>query len=173
MDSVSSYLDAANFSNHMTTSRRHVEMICDLSRGKTVLEIGSHVGISSTAIALAGGIVTSVDLCDTISEQDRVAHWTLHGVTITPWAGAAEAYLENCGKFDVVFHDARHGECALSEYLACADICSTLVIHDFEQLSPAGQATVVSRTSENVTDADERGRVLFIGKVLRLRGAPK
>ena len=171
MYTVHDYLDSVDFSHPMTTARRHIEMICGMAYGKTVLELGSHAGISATAIALAGGIVTSVDLCDTISEQQRIDYWKLHGVEITPWAGTAAAYLEHCEKypdvvsFDIIFHDAMHGDRAFGEYMACANICGTLVIHDFEQLSPAGQVALRACTASSIEEADHLGRVLFIARI--------
>lgn len=159
------YLDSVDFSHPMTTARRHIEMICGLAYGKTVLELGSHAGISATAIAMAGGIVTSIDLCDTVSEQQRIDYWRLHGVEITPWAGTAAAYLEHCEKFDIIFHDAMHGDRAFGEYMACANICGTLVIHDFEQLSTAGQVALKACTASSIEDADHLGRVLFIARI--------
>ena len=171
MNASDKYLDSVDFSHPMTTARRHIEMICGMAYGKTVLELGSHAGISATAIALAGGIVTSVDLCDTISEQERIDYWRFNGVTIKPWAGTAAAYLEHCEKypdvvsFDIIFHDAMHGDRAFGEYMACANICGTLVIHDFEQLSPAGQVALKACTASSIEDADHLGRVLFIARI--------
>ncbi len=163
-NALQKYLNSVDFSHPMTTDRRHIEIICGMAYGKTVLELGSHAGISATAIALAGGIVTSVDLCDTISQQQRVDYWKLHGVDITPWAGTAEAYLQRRQKFDVIFHDARHGDCALGEYMACANSCKTLVIHDFEKLSAGGRLALRACTATKNLDTDEQGRVLFVGK---------
>jgi predicted O-methyltransferase YrrM len=46
-----------------------------------ILELGSHAGISTAALAIAApeSTVVSVDLCDTVCEDDRLAYWQLLG----------------------------------------------------------------------------------------------
>jgi hypothetical protein len=47
--------------------------------------------------------------------------------------------------------------------MGCAEIASGLAIHDFEQLPAEMQAAVAAKFSHTATDADAKGRVLFVG----------
>jgi hypothetical protein len=67
------------------------------------------------------------------------------------------------GQFDFIFHDAVHGPTAFFEYLGCAEIASGLAIHDYELLPAEMQAAVAAKFSHTTTDADSKGRVLFMG----------
>lgn len=165
------FVDAIDDSHPMTTAAEHIAMICEAVEGRewNILELGSHAGISTAAIALAAPAskITSVDLCDTVQEAMRLVYWAANGVTnITPVAGTAEGFLRTClpGQFDVVFHDAVHGPSAFSEYLACVEITRILFIHDFEQLPEDMQAAITAKFKITMSDADSKGRVLFGGQ---------
>jgi len=164
------FVDSIDDSDPMTTAKEHIGLICEVVQGQTwsILELGSHAGISTTAIALAApeSKVISVDLCDTVLEATRVGYWDSAGVTnITPVAGTAEGFLRTClpGQFDFVFHDAVHGPPAFSEYLACVEIAGILFIHDFEQLPEDMRNAIRAKFRLSKTDADAKGRVLFGG----------
>jgi predicted O-methyltransferase YrrM len=164
------FVDAIDDSDPMTTAREHIAMICEAVEGRewNILELGSHAGISTAAIALAApeSKITSVDLCDTVQEAMRLVYWASNGVTnITPVAGTAEGFLRTClpGQFDVVFHDAVHGPAAFSEYLACVEITRILFIHDFEQLPEDMQEAIRWKFPASNTNTDAKGRVLFWG----------
>jgi predicted O-methyltransferase YrrM len=155
----------------MTTAKEHIAIICEAVEGRewNILELGSHAGISTAAIALAAPAskITSVDLCDTVQEAMRLVYWAANGVTnITPVAGTAEGFLRTClpGQFDVVFHDAVHGPAAFTEYLGCAEITRILFIHDFEQLPEDMRNAVKAKFRLTMSDADSKGRVLFGGQ---------
>jgi len=154
----------------MTTDPRHLAALCGIVEGKQyrIVEFGSHAGISAAAMALASpeSTVVAVDLCDTVPESCRVAYWQSLGITnIVPVAYSTGLYLAECspGEFDVVFHDAVHGVAAFSEYARCAEIAKVVAIHDFEQLPGDMQAAVAKKFQRSTTDADDRGRVLFVG----------
>jgi len=164
------FVDFLDDSHPMTTDRRHIRMLCEAVEGQEwrILELGSHEGRSAAAMAWAApdGVVTSVDLCDTVSEATRTAYWATLGLTnIEPVAGSAADFLASCrpGQFDFVFHDAVHGPAAFFEYLGCAEITSGLAIHDYEQLPAEMQEAIASKFSTTTTDADGKGRVLFMG----------
>lgn len=164
------FVDSINDSDPMTTAKEHIAMICEAVEGRewNILELGSHAGISTAAIALAApeSKITSVDLCDTVQEAMRLVYWASNGVTnITPVAGSADAFLRTClpGQFDLVFHDAVHGPAAFSEYLACVEITRILFIHDFEQLPDDMQAAIAAKFHAIDAYGDGRGRVLFKG----------
>jgi predicted O-methyltransferase YrrM len=162
------YLSQLDDTHQMTTSRCHIAELCELARSATsILELGSHAGFSAAAMALANpaASVVAVDLCDTIPEESRVAHWAAVGAkNITPVHGFAASYIASCGNFDLVFHDAAHGDAVLPEYQRCAEIASVLAIHDFEQLSAGAQSAVSSLFASHTRTTDSRGRDLFVGR---------
>lgn len=165
------FLDSVDCSHPMTTSRRHIAMLCEAVEGREwrILELGSHAGVSAAAMALAApeGEITAVDLCDTVPEATRVSYWCgLNIVNIRPVAASAFDFLLSCGRdsFDLVFHDAVHGPAAFREYLGCVELASKAVaVHDFEQMPADMQGAVAGLFSSSSTDTDERGRVLFVG----------
>ena len=126
----------------------------------------SQVSPAAMALAAPGSTITAVDLCDTVSEAMRTTYWATLGLTnIEPVAASAGDFLSSClpGQFDFVFHDAVHGPAAFFEYLGCAEITSGLAIHDYEQLPAEMQAAIEAKFSTTATDADGKGRVLFLG----------
>lgn len=162
------FVDGVDDSHQMTTSRGHIRLLAQLAgECETVLELGSHAGISAAAMALAApkASIVSVDLCDTVTQPQRVAYWESLGVAnITPVAGSAGDFLRTAPAFDLVFHDAVHGDSVVGEYLRCAEIGRIVAIHDFEQLSPANADLVLGRFAEYSVTPDERGRLLLVGK---------
>lgn len=164
------FVDSLDDSHPMTTDRKHIRMLCEAVEGKSlqILELGSHEGRSAAAMAWAapGSTITAVDLCDTVSEAMRATYWATLGLTnIKPVAASAGDFLSAClpGQFDFVFHDAVHGPPAFFEYLGCAEITSGLAIHDYEQLPAEMQEAITAKFSHTATDADGKGRVLFMG----------
>jgi predicted O-methyltransferase YrrM len=135
-----------------------------------VLELGSHAGISTAALAMAApeSNVVSVDLCDTIPEAGRVAYWHGLGIAnIQPVAGDAFTFLQSCREtvgWNLIFHDAAHGDRVLHEYIAAAAMTEVLAIHDWEQLSPSSQEAVAQCFGKWSATSDQQGRQLFIGR---------
>ena len=168
------YLSSVDDSHQMTTAREHIAMLCEIVCGKEdgrILELGSHAGISTAALAIAApeSTVVSVDLCDTVCQEDRVAYWSLLGIeNIQPIQDDAGRFLRQCQlhleSWDFVFHDAAHGDAVLPEYLTAAGICDALAIHDWEQLSDVSQNSIRSRFKIVVeSHRDSRGRQMFVG----------
>lgn len=165
------FLQLVDDSHPMTTDKGHISLICQFAQGSSgdVLELGSHAGISTAAIAMAvnGRRVISVDLCDTVPESQRVSYW--HGLglrNVTPIADTAMRYLSGLPRsrqFGLIFHDAAHGDAVVGEYMLAATLADVLAIHDWEQLSPQHQRSVADLFCVTVTDKDSRGRVLFVG----------
>lgn len=167
------YLSSIDDSHQMTTAREHIAQLCEIVAGKEwrILELGSHAGISTAALAIAApeSTVVSVDLCDTVCEADRVAYWSLLGIeNIQPVEDDAGRFLRQCQlglePWDFIFHDAAHGDAVLPEYLTAAGMCDVLAIHDWEQLSDASQNAIRSRFKAVLeTHRDSRGRQMFVG----------
>jgi predicted O-methyltransferase YrrM len=165
------FLASVDDGHEMTTAREHIAELCHLAaaiRGGKIVELGSHAGISTAALAMASPTseIVSVDLCDTIREQERVSYWESLGLkNITPVACSAREYLDGMTEqVDMIFHDADHGERALPEYLAAGAKCKTLAIHDWEQLSLASRSAVRSLFATWLwPKPDARGRHLHIG----------
>jgi len=162
------YLETVDDSHQMTTSKVHLAVLAKEAKGvKSVLEIGSHVGISAAVMALANpsATVVSVDLCDTVPQDQRVAYWESLGVrNVTPVAASARDYLPTAPRFGLVFHDAVHGDGAMPEYLRCVDVADVVAIHDFEQLSPDNRSLIEDMFPEHECTPDGRGRYLFVGR---------
>lgn len=169
------YLAKVDDSHQMTTSREHLAELCAVAEGcESILELGSHAGISTAALALAAprAEVVSIDLCDTVPEADRVRYWSSLGITnIKPTKSAAMDYLSPAARllpdFDLIFHDAAHGDAVVGEYLLCLTLAKTLAIHDWEQISHGNQKSIASACQSWSETYDRRGRALFIGRVSR------
>ena len=166
------YLRGVDCSHQMTTAPEHIAALCEVVAGMNweVLELGSHAGISTAALALAApeSNVVSVDLCDTIPEAVRADYWSTLGITnIRPVAGDAWEFLRWCQQkniaWDFIFHDAAHGDGVLHEYTVAASMTRVLAIHDWEQLSPSSRAAVSQRFSKSVATPDSQGLELFVG----------
>lgn len=167
------YIAGIDDSDPMTTAKEHIADLCRIVEGKDwrVLELGSHLGLSTAALAIAApeSTIVSVDLCDTVPEAKRVDYWRLLRLdNVQPVKADAGWFLResqlHLEPWDCIFHDAVHGEAALPEYLTAAGLCGVLAIHDFEQLSPASQDKVASRFRRVVTSDDAKGRRLFVGQ---------
>lgn len=156
-------------SHQMTTDKNHIKKLCELvySFNYKILELGSHAGISTAALALASptSTIDSVDLCDTIPEYVRVDYWkSLDINNIKPFSCSADMFLQNnTNYYDFIFHDAVHGYRAMNEYITCSNKCDILAIHDFEQLSNSDQQIIVSQFKYHILDTDHKNRMLFIG----------
>jgi len=166
------YLSLVDDSHPMTTAPQHIAALCEVVAGKNweILELGSHAGISTAALAMAApeSNVVSVDLCDTITEAVRVDYWGTLGISnIKPVKGDAWEFLRWCQQKsiarDFIFHDAAHGDRVLHEYTLAASITKVLAIHDWEQLSPASQVAVAQCFCKWTATPDAQGRELFIG----------
>lgn len=166
------YIAVLDDSHPMTTAREHIAQLCHqvVAQEWRVLELGSHKGISTAAMALAApkSTIVSVDLCDTVSQAWRESYWAGFGLTnIIPVQADAGRFLRDSqlrlDAWDFIFHDAVHGEAAVPEYLTAAGLADRLAIHDWEQLAPASQARVAGQFRYSTTSGDSKGRVLFMG----------
>lgn len=166
------YLASIDDSHQMTTARDHIALLCEIVAGKKngrILELGSHAGLSTAALAIAApeSMIVSVDLCDTVCEADRVSYWAMLGIeNIQPVEDDAGRFLRECGtkRWDLIFHDAAHGDFVLPQYMTAAELCEALAIHDWEQLSDASQNAIRSRFRTVVeSHCDSRGRQIFVG----------
>ena len=171
MTGASTYCKTIDDSHPMTTWRGHIQQLASIAAEcQSILELGSHQGFSTAAMALAAPAarVVSVDLCDTVPQEARVAHWKSLGLrNVFPVTDDAAAYLSRCQRsgerFDLVFHDAVHGDAAAGEYIACAEIAEIVAIHDWEQLSQSHQDGLIGRFARWTATSDAKGRYLFVG----------
>lgn len=171
MIAINDYCHSIDDSHPMTTWRGHIQMLSTIAaKCRTILELGSHRGFSTAAMAIASpeARVVSVDLCDTVPQQERVDYWKTLGIkNIYPVRDDAALYLARCRRsgetFDLVFHDAVHGDQAADEYIACAEIADILAIHDWEQLGSEYQDDLINRFANWEATSDAKGRMLFVG----------
>lgn len=171
---------AQDFSHPYTTAKEHVvELYNKIISHKLprILELGSYKGISTVALAYGAketdGFVCAVDLCDEITNNERVQYWQ----TITPpilryiypYRGDSRTFLTTTKEtYDFIFHDAKHGDSVIEEYhLAWGKLNGNgiLAIHDFDQITD--QASFVSDINpislEVLTDDRDR-QLLFLYK---------
>jgi predicted O-methyltransferase YrrM len=166
------FLATVDDSHQMTTAREHISELCKNVVGKQwrILELGSHAGISTAALAIAApeSTVVSVDLCDTVPEEHRRAYWHVLGLeNVEPVRDDAGRFLRQSQllleNWDFVFHDAAHGEAVMPEYLTAAGLTARLAIHDFEQLGVSSQQQLRRLFRSTTETSDRLGRVLFVG----------
>lgn len=163
------YLNQLDDSHIMTTSKKHIRILCELIEHKrwNIIEFGSHLGLSTSAIALASpqSKIISIDLSDTIQECTRVELWSKLNISnIHPYTCSTVSFLKNNNQlYDFIFHDALHGSKAMEEYIECSKICNILAIHDFEQLINNDRNIIQSVFRKTYEDYDDKGRCLFIG----------
>lgn len=167
------FLDTVDDSHQMTTAREHIGELCQIVAGQQwrILELGSHAGISTAALAIAApeSTVVSVDLCDTVPEEHRLAYWHVLGLeNVEPVRDDAGRFLRQSQllleHWDFVFHDAAHGDAVMPEYLTAAGLTDRLAIHDFEQLGSSSQQQLRRMFPVTNETEDCRGRVLFVGR---------
>lgn len=157
------YLASTDWSDPYTTDRGAVLAICEAAiqvSPATILELGSHRGLSAAALAIAcpWATVTAVDLADEVTPAVRVAHYDLVGAAVVDVRSTSGDYLLTCELFDVIFHDSIHGPAAVPEYALAWQKCRKLLaIHDFEQVD--GQRFLeAARPRRHSIHADGRGR---------------
>jgi predicted O-methyltransferase YrrM len=165
-----------DFSHPATTSKEHILELYHAAiecGAQKILELGSHKGISTVALALASkfnkGFVCSVDLCDEIPTEERVTYWNSfeHNLikNIFPYKEDSARYLadEDNPKFNFIFHDAAHGDQVLPEYYACwQKTNSVFAMHDFDQISNKNEFIGNLNPRKYVVSRDDRGRQLAI-----------
>lgn len=165
-----------DFSHPATTAKEHVLDLYKAaieSESQKILELGSHKGISTVALALAAkhnkGFVCSVDLCDEITTEERIAYWQGFDVDLVrhifPYKEYAAKYLqdENTPKFNMIFHDAAHSDKVLPEYYTCwQKTLRVFAMHDFDQISNQGEFIRNLNPRKYVVSKDDRNRELAI-----------
>lgn len=165
-----------DFSHPATTAKEHVLDLYKAaieSESQKILELGSHKGISTVALALAAkynkGFVCSVDLCDEIPTEERITYWQSFDIDlmrhIFPYKEYAVNYLqdENSPKFNFIFHDAVHGDQVLPEYYACwQKTLGVFAMHDFDQISNQGEFVRNLNPRKYMVSKDDRNRELAI-----------
>lgn len=157
------YIAATDWSDIYSTDPGAVRAICMAAASvspATILELGSHRGLSAAALSLAcpWASVTAVDLGDEVPPEVRIAHYDVIGVPVVDVQCSSAEYLARCGEYDVIFHDSIHGEAAIDEYLAAwAKTRKILVVHDWEQVNRDIGLGPPQR--EQLVHIDTRGRI--------------
>lgn len=160
---IHDYLLATDWSDLYATDPTAVWAICKAAQmveASTIVELGSHRGLSAAALALAcpGATVTAIDLGDEVPREVRLAHYAATGVTVADVQMSSADFLRDCEPADVIFHDSIHGPSAVPEYLAAWDKCrKVLAIHDWEQID-GGAFEAAVKPSKVMTHTDARGR---------------
>lgn len=168
------YLSSIDESDINTTSAVHIAEVARHAAGcKSIVELGTHHGISLAAIALAapGARVTAVDWMSEETAKHRDAMWASVGVpagSVTQVRAEVGGFIRECVasgvEYDMVFHDATHGDAVVDEYIKCARMAKIVAIHDFELLNTQNRGRVEQVLETLHESADSRGRVLFVGR---------
>jgi protein-L-isoaspartate O-methyltransferase len=160
------YIAATDWSDLYSTAPGAVRAICMAAASvspATILELGSHRGLSAAALSLAcpWATVTAVDLGDEVPPEVRTAHYDSVGVPVVDVQCSSAEYLARCGEFDVIFHDSIHGEAAIDEYRAAwAKTRKILAIHDWDQVNR--DIGLEPPPREHLGHVDARGRITAI-----------
>jgi hypothetical protein len=168
------YLSSIDESDINTTAAVHIAVLSQYAATcRSIVELGTHQGIATAAIALAApesGVV-AVDWGGAETMQARKDFWGGLGIPkdfIVQVQGEVGDFLRRAvasgSRFDMVFHDATHGDAVIEEYMNCAKVAGIVAIHDFELLSPSNRERVEAVLSTLHESADARGRVLFVGQ---------
>lgn len=142
---------------------------------KKILELGSYKGHSGIALALAAkrnnGFFCSVDLCDEISQEDRINYWINCEESIIeyifPVSAAATPYLsgEDIPEYDFIFQDAGHGDCMLPELYLCwskTQKGGIFAMHDFDVITDQQGFIKNLNPRKYIVSKDNIGRELAI-----------
>jgi len=160
------YIAATDWSDLYSTDPGAVRAICMAAASvspATILELGSHRGLTAAALSLAcpWASVTAVDLGGEVAPEVRIAHYDSIGVPVVDVQCSSAEYLARCGECDVIFHDSIHGEAAIDEYLAAWEKTrKILVVHDWEQVNRDIGLDPPMR--EQIAHFDARGRITAI-----------
>lgn len=167
------YLSAIDESDVNTTAAVHIAVLAQYAaKRKSIVELGTHQGIATAAIALAApeAQVVAVDWGGAETIQARKEFWSRFGIGAdfisqiqAEVGGFLRGAVDSGARFDMVFHDACHGDDVIEEYMDCAKVADIVAIHDFELLSPHNRERVESVLSPLHESSDARGRVLFVG----------
>lgn len=157
------YFAQTDWSDLYATDPDAVRAICQAAQSvaaATILELGSHRGLSAAALALAcpAATVTAVDLGDEVPPEVRLAHYAAAGVQVVDVLASSGDYLRDCQPVDVIFHDSIHGSRAVPEYFLAWQKCRrVLAVHDWEQIDGGAVLAAIGPAS-SVVHTDRRGR---------------
>jgi predicted O-methyltransferase YrrM len=149
-----------DYSNPCVTCKSHILAIHCLARyysSGTALEIGSFQGHATLALASAGLRVISYDIdTEYISQRESL----LKDFDVEWNKMRSDHSLLDTRSFDIIFHDADHGNKIVHELEALwpkVKVNGLFVIHDFEQITiPVSFTNCIYKTK------DVRGRELAI-----------
>lgn len=174
---LNEYIAMYDDSDPWVTAKDAVWLMATLAAqldSKSILELGSFKGASAVAFGVAcpAALVTAVDLADTVPARVRQARYTALGLrNVIDVTASAEAYLKMFSPrgFDVVFHDAQHGEAIVPEYADAWRVArKLLVVHDWEQTKTRGEQLleqVIAPESQSIYwHRDRKNRVTLLAQ---------
>jgi predicted O-methyltransferase YrrM len=157
-------LESLDYSHSWCTSLCHILEIHETSKkydGGIGLELGSFKGQATLAMSLAGLRMVSYDIDDTC-ELERMN--LLKGREVDWIKARSDNSLNESRMFDVIFHDADHGDTIIPELIRLfnerLNTNGVLMVHDSHQLTLTKLFSGISEHSYYVTP-DEIGRELL------------
>ena len=162
-------IESLDYSHPWVTAKEHILQVYEEAlkhKGGYALDVGCFQGHSALAMGLAGMQVCLVDIEELF--LDRCEH--LLETHKCLWYGSivsdsATALHVASTPFDLVMHDAQHGEQVVLELLEYWNKAvkngGTFIVHDTDQINLANLILQMGNP-ETKTTADERGRQLTI-----------
>lgn len=146
-----------DYSHPWVTDKKHIIDIYNEAcnhKGKA-LDVGTFQGHSALALHLAGMEVWTMDV-----DENNLKNATF----ANPILMASENFTADEGSYQIVMHDAQHGDKIMPElfrYWGYVKSGGVMIVHDTNELNLSSLIAQLCYP-ENKTTADERGRFLSI-----------
>jgi predicted O-methyltransferase YrrM len=166
-------LESLDYSHLWVTAKEHILQVYEEAckfKGGDALDVGCFQGHSALAMGLAGMHVGVIDHDQKWIDHTKRLLYQHHCEPCYGWIGKSgealnqETPLWHFGFFDLIMHDAEHGQAIVPELLQYWERVlsgGTFIVHDTDQIDLAKFIADLGYP-ENKTTADERGRCLSI-----------
>jgi predicted O-methyltransferase YrrM len=166
-------LESLDYSHLWVTAKEHILQVYEEAckhKGGDALDVGCFQGHSALAMGLAGMYVGVIDHDQKWIDHTERLLYQHHCEPCYGWIGKSgealnqETPLWHFGFFDLIMHDAGHGQEVVTElldYWQHVRSGGTFIVHDTDQIDLAKFIADLGYP-ENKTTADERGRCLSI-----------
>ena len=175
------YNEVKHLEDSFSIDPSHLETIFQHARelnweGSTIVEIGSHKGFSTCLLAAAApeATILSVDNSLHVPYTERQELFDKLGyknisVLNTDSVSFLQQAANRCEEYEMIFHDAGHGDGVIHEYLLASTLLrddNMLVIHDWEQITNRDEVSKRMNSVDEEELVDDKGRVTLITFIL-------
>jgi predicted O-methyltransferase YrrM len=141
-----------------------------------IVEIGSHKGFSTCVLAAAAPQATILSVDNSLhvpyTERqelfDRLGYKNI-SVLNTDSVSFLQQAVNICEQYEMIFHDAGHGNGVIHEYVLASALLrddNILIIHDWEQITKQSQVSEMMNSAEGIELVDDKGRTTLITYIL-------